>query len=100
MLCNTNNASIANVKIVVPLKYLSSFWRTLAMPECKKTAMTSEKIYVPVVNISTQDYTKLLQQLKSGFKCNIIWNNYQSKPSKLIFRLSNRFGRKNIIFQK
>ena len=33
-----------------------------------KLAMASEKIYVPVVNISTQDYTKLLQQLKSGFK--------------------------------
>ena len=47
-----------------------------------KLAMTSEKIYVPVVNISTQDYTKLLQQLKSGFKWTIIWNNYQSKPSK------------------
>ena len=29
---NTNNARVKNVKIVVPLKYLSNFWRTLEMP--------------------------------------------------------------------
>ena len=27
-----NNGSIANVEIMVPLKYLSNFWRTLSMP--------------------------------------------------------------------
>ena len=30
--------------------------------------MTNAKIYVPVVTLSTQDNTKPLQQLKSGFK--------------------------------
>ena len=36
---NTNNAGIANVKIVVPLKYLSNFWKTLETPliNCKVT---------------------------------------------------------------
>ena len=29
---NTNNAGIANIEIVVPLKYLSNFWGTLEMP--------------------------------------------------------------------
>ena len=29
---NTNNAGIANVKIIVPLKYLSNFWRTPEIP--------------------------------------------------------------------
>ena len=28
---NTNNAGIINVKIPLPLKYLSNFWRTLEM---------------------------------------------------------------------
>ena len=28
--------------------------------------------------LSTQDYTKLLQQLKSGFKRTINWGKYQS----------------------
>ena len=36
------------------------------------------KACVPVVTWSTQDYTKLLQQLKPGFKRTIYWNKYQS----------------------
>ena len=82
---NTNNAGIANVKIVVPIKYLSKFWTTLRMPliNCEVTldliwsencviceanraktfAMTSAKFYVPVVTLSTQDNANLLQQL-------------------------------------
>ena len=30
-------------------------------------AITDTKLYVPLVILSTQDYAKLLQQLKSGF---------------------------------
>ena len=30
--------------------------------------ITDTKLYVPVVTLSTQDDTKLLQELKSGFK--------------------------------
>ena len=33
------------------------------------------KLYVPVVNLSTQNNTKLLQQLKSGFRRTIIGPN-------------------------
>ena len=29
---HTNNDGIINVEIMVPLKYLSNFWRTLEMP--------------------------------------------------------------------
>ena len=43
-------------------------------------AMTNTKLYVPVVASSTQDNTKLVQQLKSGFKRTINWNKYQSDP--------------------
>ena len=38
-------------------------------------------LYVPVVNLSTQDNAKLLQELKSGFERTINWNKYQSKVS-------------------
>ena len=31
-----------------------------------------------VITLSSKDNTKLLQQFKSGFKCTINWNNYQS----------------------
>ena len=83
-----DDGNIKDVEIIVPLKYLSNFWRTLAMPLIKcevileltwskdcvitnstgagKFAITDTKLYVPVVTLSTQD--KLLQQLKSGFK--------------------------------
>ena len=85
----------------VSLKYLSNFWRTLEMslinyeihliliwsnncvissgPVATKFKITDAKFYVPVVTLSTQDTTKLLQQLKSGFKCTINWSKYQSK---------------------
>ena len=44
-------------------------------------AITDTKIYVQVVTLSTQDNTKLLQQLKSGFKRTINWYKYKPKVS-------------------
>ena len=100
-----NDDNEKDVEIIVPLKYLSNFWRTLEMSliNCEvnliltwsstcvlvatgalnQTAtftITDTKLYVPVVNLSTQENTKLLQQLKSGFKRVINWNKYLSKP--------------------
>ena len=45
--------------------------------------ITETKLYVPVATLSTQDNTKLLQQVKSGFKRTINWNKYLSKPELL-----------------
>ena len=89
-----------DVEIIVPLKYLSNFWRTLEMPliNCEvnliltwskdcvitnsegegKFKITETTLYVPVVTLSTQDNAKLLQQLKTGFKRKINWNKYES----------------------
>ena len=88
---------------MVPLKYLSNFWRNLEMPlinfEVKiiltwsstcvitsspgagRLAITDTNVYVPVVTLSTKDNKKLLEQLKSAFKKIINWNKYQSKIS-------------------
>ena len=41
--------------------------------------ITDTKLYVPVVTLSTQDNTKLLEQLKSDFKITINWNKYEPK---------------------
>ena len=41
--------------------------------------ITETEVYVLVVTSSTQDNTKLLQQLKSGFKRISNWNKYLSK---------------------
>ena len=105
-----NNNNVKNIDIMVPLKYLNNFWRTLKMPlincevnliliwssTCVITnsngagtcAITDTKLYVPVVTLSTQENTKFLQQLKSGFKRVINWNKYLSKP-ELIRRNPN-----------
>ena len=104
----TGNDGTKNVEIMVPLKYLSNFWRTLKLPlincevnliltwsatcvliatgnqnQAARFAITYTKLYVPVVTLSTQENTKFLQQLKSGFKRVINWNKYLSKPELL-----------------
>ena len=44
-----------------------------------KFQITEAKLYVLVVTLSTQDNTKLLQQLKSGFKRIVNLNKYESR---------------------
>ena len=104
----TGNNGTKDVEIMVSLKYLSNFGRTLEMPlincevnlvltwsstcvlaavgdanQAATFAITNTKLYVPVVTLSTQENTKFLQQLKSGFKRVINWNKYLSKPELL-----------------
>ena len=89
---NDNNGRIDNVEIMVPLKHLRNFWRTLEMPlincefnltltwsedcviiypnfanQIATFTITEANLYVPLVTLSTQDNAKLLTQLKSGF---------------------------------
>ena len=90
---------------MVPLKYLSNFWGTLEMPlincevnliltwsstcaitnstDAGRFGITDTKIYIPVTTLSTQDNSKLLQQLKSGFKRVNNWKKYVSKSELL-----------------
>ena len=107
----TGNDGTKDVEIIVPLKYLCNFWRTLEMPlincevnfiltwsstcvliailitsvqnQAARFTITDAKLYVPVVTLSTQENTKFLQQLISGFKRVINWNKYLSKPELL-----------------
>ena len=101
-----NNDNEKDVEIIVPIKYLSNFWRTLEMPlinceihlmltwssTCVITsstgagsfAITDTKLYVrPVLTLSTQDNVKLLEQLESGIKRVINGNKYLSNPELL-----------------
>ena len=45
--------------------------------------ITETNLYVPVVTLSTQYNSKLLPQLKNGFKRTITWNKYLIKPKLL-----------------
>ena len=88
----TDDGEINDVEIMVPLKYLSNFWRTLEMLliNCEielvliwsancviistdagnqnpTFTITETNLNVPIVTLLTQDNAKLLPQLKSGF---------------------------------
>ena len=102
-----NIPNVNDVKLVVPLKYVSNFFRSLEMllVNCKidlkltwhKDCMiscldaadarnpvsfmiTDTKLYVPIVTLSTKDNTNLSKQLNEGFKRTIYWSQYVSKP--------------------
>ena len=95
-----DDGNTKDIEIIVSLKFLSNFWRTLEMSlfNCEvnriltwskdfvitssegegKFTITETKLCVPVVTLSTQGNAKLLQQSKSGFKRTINWNKYES----------------------
>ena len=110
-----DNDSLTNAKVVIPLKYLSNFWRSLNIPlinceveliltwskNCALVDMTRRNaqgnnpatvppteitfeitdtnLYVPVVTLSKENDTKLLEQLKTGFKRTLKWENTDHK---------------------
>ena len=99
-----NNSILENAAIVVPLKYLSKFQRSLEMPliNCKlewklrwtkhcvlvSAGVTNDvdysnniiftikdkKLYVPVVALSGKDNQKLSKLLSKGFEMLVYWN--------------------------
>ena len=104
-------SSVKNTKLVVPLKYLSNFWRSLEMPliNCKihlelnwiedsilssagnspKFKIADAKLHVPIVALSTKDNVNLTKQLSNGFKRSVYWNSYQILPAKVINKGDN-----------
>ena len=87
-----DNGRIVDVEIMVPLKYLSNFWRTLEMHlinceveliliwfvgcviiytntanQVSTFTITETNIYVPVVTLSTQDNAKIITAIKIRF---------------------------------
>ena len=44
--------------------------------------ITSTKLYVPIVTLSTKDDVNLTKQLNEGFKRSVYWNEYKSKIEK------------------
>ena len=85
-----------NVKVVVPLKYLSNFFRSLEMPliNCKiklnltwkkECVLSNEagaavfiikdtKMYIPVVTLSKEYNKDFIEQQNKGFQRSIYWN--------------------------
>ena len=100
---NPDNARLGrlNVKIVVPLKYLSNFFRSLKMSlinckiklnltwkkECVLSTAADDavfitndtKLYVPVVTLSKEDNKDFIEQQNKGFKDLFIGTNIKQK---------------------
>ena len=96
-----DNIAKRSVKIVVPLRYLSNFFRSLEMPliNCKiKLNLTwkkecvlstdsgnavfiinDTKMYVQVVTSSKEDNKDFIEQQNKGFQRSIYWNEYKTK---------------------
>ena len=53
--------------------------RKIDVPENAIFEITGTKLYVPLVTLSKENDTKLLEQLKTGFKRTIKWNKYRSQ---------------------
>ena len=105
---DANKAGKNETEVVIPLKYLINFWRSLDIPliNCEvetiltwtkncvlamtvannpptglEFQITDTKSYVPVVTLSKENDIKLPEKLKSGFKRTIKWNKYRSQMS-------------------
>ena len=105
--CDATKVSKNETEVVIPLKHLSNFWRTLNIPliNCEieliltwskncvladmtvannpptglEFQITDTKLYVPVVTLSKENDKKLLEQLISGFKRTVKWHEYRSQ---------------------
>ena len=95
------NIARLNIKIVVPLKYLSNFFRSLEMPlinckvrlnltwkkECVLSTHAGDavfiindtKLYVPIVTLSKEDNKDFIDQQNKGFQRSIIGTNIKQK---------------------
>ena len=100
---NNANSSVKYAEIVVPLKCLNNFWRSLEMPlincmvylelnwiehcvlstagDSAKFAITNTTLHVPIVTLSTKDSANLAKQLNERFKRSVYWNSYEIKPA-------------------
>ena len=92
------------VKIAVPLKYFSDFWRLLETPliNCKVElsllwnpnyvlsnlvgastfTITDARLYAPIVTLSIEDNVKLSKLLGKLFKRRVYWNKYKIISNK------------------
>ena len=97
------------IKLVVPLKYISNFFRSLEMTlvnckidleltwhkDCLMSSANADdnnvvsfkindtKLHIPIVTLSTKDNTSLTKKLNEGFKRTVYWNRYKTIPDSI-----------------
>ena len=97
---NPNGISILNVKVVVPLKYLNNFFRSLEMPlvnckiklnliwkkECVLSTNTDNAVFIindtklyEIIRLSKEDNKDFIEQQNKGFQRSVYWKEYKRK---------------------
>ena len=104
-----------NIKIVVPLKYISNFFRNLELPLintklymelnwtkysvlCNQNQnsifqITICELYIPIVTLSTENNNKLNELLSKGFERTVVWNECKSKIERVNIPQNDMFRR-------
>ena len=100
-----DNEVFKNVKIAVPIKYLSNFWRSLEMPltvkvisdwtkDCLMSTIADTAFKITNTVIRSNCYFIQQRQCKTGktirrFKRPVYWNEYQTKTESRNLRNNN-----------
>ena len=77
---------------------------SIVAPSGAAFKITDTKLYIPVVSLSKENDTKLLKQLKTGFKRTIKWSKYRSQMTvqpqnnKLNYLIDPTFTNVNRLF--
>ena len=128
---DANKVGKNEIEVVILLKNLSNFWRSSNIPLTNSEIefiltwskncvvdirpanypptrlefkIADAKLYFPLVTLSKENDTKLLEQLKSKFKRNIKWNKYssqmttQSQNNNLNYLIDPTFTNVNKLF--
>ena len=104
-----------NIKIVVPLKYISNFFRNLELPLIntklfmelnwtKYSVLCNQnqnsifqiakcELYIAIVNLNTKNNNKLSELLSKGFERIVVWNEYKSKRERVTISQNDMFRR-------
>ena len=108
-----------NIKIVVPLKYISNFFRNLELPLintklymelnwtkysvlCNQNQnsifqITKCELYIPIVTLNTENNNKLSELLSKGFERTVVWNEYKSKIERVTIPQNDNIFRRTTL---
>ena len=107
-----------NIKIVVPLKYISNLFRNLELPLintklymelnwtkysvlCNQNLnsifqITKCELYIPIVTLNTENNNKLSELLSKRFERIVVWNEYKSKIQRITVPKNDNMFRRTI----
>ena len=120
---DTNFANVnriwKNIKIAVPMKYITNFFRNLELPLintklymelnwtkysvlCNQNQnsifqITKGELYILVATLNTEDNNKLSELLRKGFERTVVWNEYKSKIERVIIPQNDNMFRRTTL---